>query len=39
MAKLGGMIHQTEPPEKSEDIRKDRTTLEMLGLIVRSDGI
>ena len=39
MAKLGGMTHQVELLEKPEGIRKNRTVLGRLGLMVRPDGI
>ena len=39
MAKLGGVTYQAKPPERPEGMRKDRTALERLGLMVRPDGI
>ena len=39
MAKLDGVTHQAEPSKKLEDIRKNRTVLEKLSLMVRFDDI
>ena len=39
MAKLNDVTYQIELLEKLEDIKKNRTTLERLGLIVWLDSI
>ena len=39
MAKLGGVTHWAEPPERPEGMRKNRTALGRLGLIVRPEDI
>ena len=39
MAKLGSVTYQVEVLEKLEGIRKDKTALKRLGLIVRLDNI
>ena len=39
MAKLGGITHQAKPLEKLEDMRKDRTILGKLDLMIRLNGI
>ena len=39
MAKLGGVTNQVEPPKKPEGMRKDRTALGRLGLMMRPNGI
>ena len=39
MAKLGSIIHWAELLEKSKSMKKDKTILKKLGLMVRPDGI
>ena len=39
MAKLGGVTHQAKPSEKPRGMKKNRTALGRLGLIVQPDGI
>ena len=39
MVKLGSVIHETESLERPKGIKKDRTVLEKLGLMVWLDGI
>ena len=39
MAKLGSMTYQAKLLKRPEDMRKDRTALRRLGLMVRLDGI
>ena len=39
MIKVRSITHRAEPLKKSEGMKKDRTVLEGLGLMVRPDGI
>ena len=39
MAKLDGMIYQIKPLEKLESLKKNRSLLEKLGLIIQVNGI
>ena len=39
MAKLGSVTHQAKPTERVEGMKKDRTALKKLDLMVWLDGI